>query len=187
MVLEKTLESPLDIKDIQPAILKEISPECSLERLIWSWNSNTLATRCKELTQWKRPWCWERLKAGREGGDREWDGWMAPSPGVGDGQGSLACWSPRGHRVRHDWVTELNWQTNGYPRGWILTTCKMKDAKHKKPHFVWLHLWEMSTIGKRREHVDGCLRGCVSWEGELTRTGRPEYAEVRDGNVCTSL
>ena len=33
----------------------------------WSWNSNTLAIWCKELTDWKRPWCWERLKAGGEG------------------------------------------------------------------------------------------------------------------------
>ena len=36
----------------------------------WSWNSNTLATWCEELTHWKRPWCWERLKAGGEGDDR---------------------------------------------------------------------------------------------------------------------
>ena len=38
----------------------------------WSWNSNTLATCCEEQ-HWKRPWCWERLKAGGEG----WDGWRA--------------------------------------------------------------------------------------------------------------
>ena len=43
----------------------------------WSWSSDTLATWCKELTHWKRPWCWERLRAGREGDDRGWDGWMA--------------------------------------------------------------------------------------------------------------
>ena len=43
----------------------------------WSWSSNTLATWCKELTYWKRPWCWERLKAREEGDDRGWDGWMA--------------------------------------------------------------------------------------------------------------
>ena len=43
----------------------------------WSWNSNTLATWCKEPTQWKRPWCWERLKVGGVGDDRGWDGWMA--------------------------------------------------------------------------------------------------------------
>ena len=42
----------------------------------WSWNSNTLATWCEELTHWKRPWCWERLKVGGEGNDRRWDGWM---------------------------------------------------------------------------------------------------------------
>ena len=43
----------------------------------WSWNSNTLATWCEELTHWKRPWCWEGLGAGEEGDDRGWDGWMA--------------------------------------------------------------------------------------------------------------
>ena len=42
-----------------------------------SWSSNTLATWWEELTHWKRPWCWERLKAGEEGNDRGWDGWMA--------------------------------------------------------------------------------------------------------------
>ena len=42
----------------------------------WSWNSTTLATWCKELTHWKRSWCWERLRAGEED-DRGWDGWMA--------------------------------------------------------------------------------------------------------------
>ena len=43
----------------------------------WSWNSNILATWCEELTHLKRPWCWERLRAGGEGDDRGWDGWMA--------------------------------------------------------------------------------------------------------------
>ena len=43
----------------------------------WSWNSNTLATWCGELNHSKRPWFWEWLKAGGEGEDRGWDGWMA--------------------------------------------------------------------------------------------------------------
>ena len=47
--------------------------------LTGSWNSNTLATWCEELTHWKRPWCWERLKVGGEGDNRGWDGWMASS------------------------------------------------------------------------------------------------------------
>ena len=97
----------------------EISPEYSLEGLMLKLKSNTLVTWCKELTHWKRPWCWEGLKAGGEGDHRGW-GWMA-SPslnghefeealGVHDGQGSLVCFSPKGsQRVGHDWVMELNW------------------------------------------------------------------------------
>ena len=43
----------------------------------WSWSSNTSLTWCEESTQRKRPWCWERLRAGGEGGSRGWDGWVA--------------------------------------------------------------------------------------------------------------
>ena len=43
----------------------------------WGWNPNTLATSCEELTHWKRPWCWEGLRAGGEGDHRGWYGWMA--------------------------------------------------------------------------------------------------------------
>ena len=84
----------------------------------WCWSSNTLATWCKELTYLKRPWCWERLKAGGEGDDRGWDGWMASlsqwtwvwarsrswwwigRPGVLQSMGV--------QRVGYDWVIELN-------------------------------------------------------------------------------
>ena len=52
-------------------------PGRPLEGLCWNWSSNPLAAWCEELTHWKRPWCWERLKAGGEGDDRGWDGWMA--------------------------------------------------------------------------------------------------------------
>ena len=71
-----------------------------------SWGSNPLATWCKELTHWKRPWCWERPKAG-EGDDRGWDGgWhhrldgheFEQAPGAGDGQGGLACCGSWGHK-----------------------------------------------------------------------------------------
>ena len=69
----------------------------------WSWSSSTLATWCEELTHWKRPWCWERLRAGREEGDRGWDGWMASltqwtwvctNSRDSEGQGSLASCRP---------------------------------------------------------------------------------------------
>ena len=85
----------------------------------WSWNSNTLATWCEELTHLKRPWCWEGLGAGGEGDDRGWDGWMA-SPTqwmwVWVNSGSW-WWTGRPgvlqfmgtQRVRHDWATELRY------------------------------------------------------------------------------
>ena len=84
----------------------------------WSWSSNTLATWWEELTHLKRPWCWERLKAGGEGDDRGWDGWMASATRWTWVWASSGCWwwtgksvvlqSMGSHRVRHDWVTELN-------------------------------------------------------------------------------
>ena len=76
---------------------------------------------------WERPWCWERLKAGREGDDRGLDGWMAPPTpwtefeqilGVGDGQGSLACCSPWG-RKESDMTEWLDWTEHLYIH-WIL-------------------------------------------------------------------
>ena len=85
----------------------------------WSWNSNTLATSCEELTHWKSPWCWEGLGAGWEGDGRGWDGWMASPTGwawvwVNSGNwwwtgrpGML--WFTGSQRVGHNWATELNW------------------------------------------------------------------------------
>ena len=103
----------------------------------WSWNSSTLATWCEDLTHLKRPWCWERLRAGGEGDDRGWDGWMA-SPTqwtwgwVGSGSWS---WTGRPGVLRfmgsqsggYDWATELNW----------MNAC------------VWnLETWNIWSIGK---------------------------------------
>ena len=61
VVLEKTLESPLDCKEIKPVNPKGNQSWIFFGRTDgWSWSSNTLATWCKELTHLKRPWCWER-------------------------------------------------------------------------------------------------------------------------------
>ena len=85
----------------------------------WSWSSKILAAWGEELIHWKRPWCWERLKAGGEGDDRGWDGWMASptrhefeqTPGGSEGQRSRVCCSPWGHIVSH--MTErVNTTTN---------------------------------------------------------------------------
>ena len=120
VVLEKTLESPLDCKEIQPVHPKGNQSWIFIGRTnSWSWNSSTLATWWEELTHLKRPWCWERLKAGGEGDDIGWDSWMASltrwtwvwvdsgswwwtgRPGVLRFMGLL--------RVGHKWVTEVNW------------------------------------------------------------------------------
>ena len=78
VVLEKTLESPLDCKKIQPVHPKGNQVlNVHWKDWCWRWNSNTLAPWCEELTHWKRPWCWERLKAGGEGDNGGRDGWMA--------------------------------------------------------------------------------------------------------------
>ena len=75
VVLEKTLESHLDSKEIQPVHPKGNQSWAFIGRTnVEAETPNSLATWCKELTHWKRPWCWERLKVGGEGDDRGWDG-----------------------------------------------------------------------------------------------------------------
>ena len=150
MVLEKTLESSLDCKEIHPVHSKDqswvfigrtdVEAETSIlwllllnhfnyvwfcpthgrqpTRLPHPWDS-TLATWCKELTHLKRPWCWERLRAGGERDGRGWDGWMAsPTQWTRVWVNSGSWWWTGGpgvlqfmglQRVGHDWATELNW------------------------------------------------------------------------------
>ena len=120
VVLEKTLASPLDCKEIQPVHPKGDQPwvftgrtDVEAETPILGLPDN------EELTHLKRPWCWERLRAGGEGKDRGWDSWMA-SPirwiRVWVDSGSW-WWTGRPgvlgfmglQRVGHDWATKLNW------------------------------------------------------------------------------
>ena len=76
VVLEKTLVSPLDCKEIQPVHLKGDQFWVVIGGLILRLKLQYFDTSCEELTPWKRPWCWEVLGAGGEGDDRGWDGWM---------------------------------------------------------------------------------------------------------------
>ena len=76
-MLKKTLESPLDCKEIQPVHSKGDQSWVFIGRTEAEAETNTLATGCEELTHLKRLWCWERLKVGGEGDNRGWDGWMA--------------------------------------------------------------------------------------------------------------
>ena len=115
----RLLRIPWTARRSNQSILKEISSGCSLEGLILKLKLQYSATWCEVLTHLKRPWSWERLRAGGGGNNRGWDGWMASltqwtwvwvdsgswwwtgRPGVLQSMGL--------QRVRHDWATELNW------------------------------------------------------------------------------
>ena len=73
----RLLRVPWTARRSNQSILRKTSPEYSLEGLRLNLKLQYSATWCKEPTHWKRPWCWERLRAGGEGDDRGWDGWMA--------------------------------------------------------------------------------------------------------------
>ena len=119
MVLKKTLESPLDCMEIQSVNPKGNQPWILIGSTdAWCWSSNMLATWCEEPIHWKRPWCWERLRAGRKEGDRGWDGWMASltqwkwvwaNSGRYWRMGKPGMLQSTGlQRVRHDWGLKNN-------------------------------------------------------------------------------
>ena len=128
-MLEKTLESPLDCKEIKPVHPKR-NQVLNIHWKDWCWslNSNTLATWCEELTYLKRPWCWERLKVG-EVYVRGWDGWMASlTQRTWVWVSSRSWWwtgkpdilqSMGAQRAGHDWMTELNWIELNWTEGWV--------------------------------------------------------------------
>ena len=124
MGLEKSLESPLDCKEIQPVHPKGDQSWMFIGRTDAEAETPILWPPDVRSSHLKRPCCWERLKVGGEGDDRGWDGWMASPtqwtwvwvnsrswwwtgrPGVLQFMGS--------QRVRHDWATELNWMLSTF-------------------------------------------------------------------------
>ena len=119
VVLEKTFESPLDCKEIQPVHSEGDQPLDFFGRN--DAKAETLVLWPPHAKSWLigKDWCWEGLGAGWEGDDRGWDGWLV----------SLTCWTwvwvnsgtwwwtgrpgvlqfMWSQRVGHDWMTELNW------------------------------------------------------------------------------
>ena len=113
----RLLKVPWIARRSNQSIIKEISPEYSLEGLMLTLKLQYLATWCEESTHWERSWCWERLKARGEEDDRGWDGWMASwldghefeqARGIGDGQRGLAFCSPWGCK-ESEMTERLNW------------------------------------------------------------------------------
>ena len=126
VVLEKTLESPLDCKEIQPVhpkgnpswiFIGRIDTEAEALILLPPDRKSRLIG--KDPTLSKRPWCWERLKARGEGNNRGRDGWLASlsqqtwvwaSSGSWWWTGKTGMLQSMGSpRVGHDWETKLNW------------------------------------------------------------------------------
>ena len=109
----------LDYKDIKPVHPKGNQSWVFIGRTDAELKLQYFGRLIKKLTPWKRPWCWKRLKAGGEGDDRGWDGWMAS---LTQWTWVWACsgswwWTGKPgmlqfmglHRIRHDWATELTW------------------------------------------------------------------------------
>ena len=114
----RLLRVPWTARRSNQSIVKEISPGCSLERLMLKLKLQYFSHLMRRAYL-KRPWCWEGLGAGGEGDNRGWDGWMAsPTQWAWVWVGSWSWWWTGrpgmlqfmgSQRVRHDWVTELNW------------------------------------------------------------------------------
>ena len=125
VVLEKTLESPLDCEEIQPVHSKGDQP-CSLKGTMLKLKLQDFGHLMQRVDSLEKLWCWEGLGAGGKGDDSGWDGWMA-SPTrwtlIWVNSGSW-WWTGRpgmlrfmgSQRVRHDWATELNWKDSYYKR-----------------------------------------------------------------------
>ena len=151
----------------------------------WSWNSNTLATWYEEATHWKRPWCWERLRAGGEGDNRGWDGWMAsltwwtwvwPSsrswwwtvkPGVPAVHGVTNSWTQLS-----DWTDWMDWcmQRGGQIcEQWCWV--RVEPEEEGKKTQCLLSLIENSRNWKlnyRSRSVDSWEWGRGEWRGKIT-------------------
>ena len=113
---------PWSARRSNQSILEEISPEYSLEGLMLKLKLQNFGTWSEELTHWKRPWCWERLKAERAGDNsgKKWLGGITDSMDMslskprnfqGDVLMDREAWRAAVHGIakRQDWVTELNW------------------------------------------------------------------------------
>ena len=119
VVLEKTLESPLDCNEIKPVNPEENQLWICIGRTDAKTEAPILGPPDAKNQLGRKPWYWERLKAGGEGDNRGWDGWTASLTQWRWFWVNSGSWWWTGRpgvlrfmglqRVRHDWETELNW------------------------------------------------------------------------------
>ena len=147
VVLEKTLESP---RRSNQSILKEISPEYSLEGLTLKMKLQHFGHWYKELTQLKRFWCWERLRARGEGDDSGWDGWVA-SPTqwtwVWASSGSWWWTGKPGVLQSHGQSDTTERLNRTEPNFWLVTQTDVdKRIKGWNTHLTILQWWSGATF-----------------------------------------
>ena len=146
VVLEKTLESPLDSKEIQPVHPKGNQSWISLEGLMLKLKLECSGHLMQRTDSLERPWRWEGLKAGIEGDDRGQGGWTQRTwVWVGFGSwwwtGEPGVLQSMGlQRVRHNWVTELalNWL--------IFSSLHFKKSVFPLFFNFWLHPKECGIL-----------------------------------------
>ena len=165
VVLEKTLESPLDCKEIQPVLSKGDQSWVFFGRN--DAKAETPVLWPPHVKSWLigKDWCWEGLGAGKEGDDRGWDGWME-SPtwwtGVWVNSGSW-WWTGRPgvlrfmglQRVGHNWVTELNW-TDRHVKIYLLSVQVIIYSYNYDKGKICLWRWQLSWCGNITIESSNC-------------------------------
>ena len=125
----RLLRVPWTARRSNQSILKETNPEYLLEGLMLKLQY--LATWCEEPTHWKRPWCWEELKAEGEGDNREWDGWMASLTQWTWVWSSSVCWWWMGkHDVLQSRVSKESDTTEWLNWTWPQQSLILSKIKH---------------------------------------------------------
>ena len=184
----RLLRVPWTARGSNQSILKEISPEYSLQGLMLKLKLQPLVTGCEELTHWKRPWCCERLKAGGEGDNRGLDRWMA----------SLTQWA-------WVWVNSGSWWRTGKPvmlrsmggelshrceTWWCLThDQRVPPLCPVSERALWMNTWRHGDCSLPSLHLSN------SCQASLGRGGRGHHkhslssqwktAEMSRGHLCT--
>ena len=151
VVLGKILRVPWSARRSNQSIRKSVL-NIHRKDWCWSWSSSSLVTWCEELIHWKWPWCWERLKAGGEGDDRGWDGWMAsPTPRTWVWTHSGKSW-----RAGKAWRAVVRGATESWTQ---LSDWKTATTLWAPEHPGW-HGSKEST--SKRSEFDPCV-GKIPW------------------------
>ena len=168
VVLQKTFESSLDCK------IKAVNPKGSQfwiftgradaeaeAPILWSPDGKSWLikkTRMLGKIEGRRRKGWQRMRW-LDGITNLMDMSLSKLRGVGNGQGSLACWSPQGRRVRCYWATELNWTDTKREGG--VTGCHRLPGAHQTPESMW-QCFDLVAV-----HVGPVICSCTPPKGQM--------------------